>query len=596
MKQFLSLAGELLASLPPNARRFIIGYSVALALLAALDAASLGLLAVIITPLTTNTPVDLPLIGEVEGTGIFWLIGVVCLLILLKGALSVLFLWIATRRFAKFELAIGSRLFDTFVEASWVDRLKRNSAELVRLVDGSVNATVANVLLPGASLLGEAMTFITIVIVLAIAEPLIAIITFVYLGLVGAVLFFWVTRRSRQAGRVSLRYSLKVSRLITEMVGALKEITLRNKAEEVADVVRENRVHSTRARSNVRFLGQLPRYVLETAIVGGFVLVGVAGYWNGGEAGALTAVALFSLAGFRMAPSIVRFQSVVSQVTANLPHAQRVADEIRRSESSRQLLVSRVKRELPDAPAQLTLDRVGFQYTEDSPHAVRDITIDIPFGSTVAIVGASGAGKSTLIDLLLGLIEPTEGTISIDGMPMAELTDSWRARVGYVPQDVALFDSTIAQNVALSWRGGVDRDRVRRALAQAQLLTTVEERDKSIDAEVGERGIRLSGGQRQRLGIARALYADPLVLVMDEATSALDTATEAAVTDAIKTLRGTMTIITVAHRLSTVMHADTIFFMSQGRVEAQGTFEELVAKVPEFAQQANLAGLTRDDE
>lgn len=596
MKPFLSLIGELLTSLPPNARRFIIGYSVALALLATLDAASLGLLAITVTPLATGSAVNLPLIGEVEGAGIFWIIAAVSFLVLIKGVLSVAFLWIATRRFAQFELAIGSRLFDTFVESSWVDRLKRNSAELVRLVDGSVNATIANVLLPGATLLGEAMTFITVVVVLAIAQPVVAAIALVYLGLIGAVLFFWVTKRSRRAGRVGLKYSLKVSRLITEMVGALKEVTLRNKAGEVAEVVRENRVHSTRARANVRFLGQLPRYVLETAIVGGFVLVGAAGYLLGGVSEALTSVALFSLAGFRMAPSIVRFQSVVSQVTANLPHAQRVVDEIKRSEATRLRLVDRNTRDLPENPQRLGLQEVEFRYEDDVPAALRGITIDIPFGSTVAIVGASGAGKSTLVDLLLGLIEPTNGSISIDGVPLEELTVAWRSRVGYVPQDVALFDNTIAQNVALSWKGGVDRERVKRALAQAQLLSTVEGREKGIDTEVGERGIRLSGGQRQRLGIARALYADPLVLVMDEATSALDTATEAAVTDAIKTLRGSMTIITVAHRLSTVMHSDQIFFMSEGRVEAQGTFQELIAKVPEFAQQANLAGLAPDEE
>ncbi len=594
MKPFLSLVGDLLASLPSNARRFIIGYSIALALLASLDAASLGLLAITVTPLATGAPVNLPFIGEVEGAGIFGIIAAVCFLVLIKGVLSVAFLWIATRRFAQYELAMGSRLFDTFVESSWVDRLKRNSAELVRLVDGSVNATIANVLLPGATLFGEAMTFITVVVVLAIAQPVVAAIALVYLGLIGAVLFFWVTKRSRRAGKVGLKYSLKVSRLITEMVGALKEITLRNKAEEVAAVVRENRVHSTRARSNVRFLGQLPRYVLETAIVGGFVLVGTAGYLIGGVSEALTAVALFSLAGFRMAPSIVRFQSVVSQVTANMPHAQRVVDEIRRSEATRQRLVNRAQRELPETPTTLTLDRVSFRYADDVPEALRDVTIDIPFGSTVAFVGASGAGKSTLIDLLLGLIEPTSGSIQIDGVPLFELTESWRSRVGYVPQDVALFDNTIAQNVALSWRPDVDRDRVKRALGQAQLLKTVEGREHGIDTEVGEQGMRLSGGQRQRLGIARALYADPLVLVMDEATSALDTTTEAAVTDAIKTLRGTMTIITVAHRLSTVMHCDQIFFMSNGRVTAQGTFSELIAKVPEFAQQANLAGLNNE--
>lgn len=591
MKAFLALFRDLLSVLPPNARRFIVGYSCALALLAIFDAISLGLLAVVITPLVSGTAISLPLIGDVEGVGLFVIIGVVCGLVLLKGVLSVLLLWFATRRFATFELTMGSRLFDSYIASPWVERLKKNSSDLVRLVDGSIAVTVSSVLLPGTTLLGELLTFVTVVVVLAIAQPLVAVIALAYLGFIGALLFFWVTKRSRQAGRVNLKYSLRSSRLITEMVGALKEITLRNKAGEVARVVRDNRRHSTRARSNVQFLAQVPRYVLETAIVGGFALVGLAGFLVGGMTMALTSVALFSLAGFRMAPSIIRFQSVVSQITANLPHAKRVIEEIRSAERASEARKARPSRALSENPETLSFNSVGFKYDEKADKAVTDVNITIPFGSTVAFVGSSGAGKSTLIDLLLGLIEPTEGSISIDEVPLTELTESWRSRVAYVPQDVALFDSTVAQNVALTWDDDFDRDRVRSALQQAQLLSVIDAREGGMDGAIGERGLSLSGGQRQRLGIARALYADPLVLVMDEATSALDTATEAAVTDAIKELKGSVTIITVAHRLSTVMHSDRIFFMSEGRVAASGTFDELVEQVPEFARQAGLAGL-----
>ena len=168
----------------------------------------------------------------------------------------------------------------------------------------------------------------------------------------------------------------------------------------------------------------------------------------------------------------------------------------------------------------------------------------------------------------------------------------WRKRVGYVPQEVAIFDGTVAQNVALSWGGELDEDRVRTSLAKAQLLETVEARPGGINGRVGERGGSLSGGQRQRLGIARALYMDPLVLVLDEATSALDTATEAAVATAIRELDGEVTVISVAHRLSTIRDCAQVFFMSEGTIETRGTFEEVVATNPSFAQQAALAGLT----
>ncbi|EPR76647.1 ATP-binding protein of ABC transporter [Leifsonia rubra CMS 76R] len=188
-----------------------------------------------------------------------------------------------------------------------------------------------------------------------------------------------------------------------------------------------------------------------------------------------------------------------------------------------------------------------------------------------------------MIDLLLGLMEPTRGTISVDGIPLAELKGAWRSRVGYVPQDVSLFDRSVAQNVALSWTDDFDADRVRHVLSLAQMLSTIEARQGGIHSQIGERGLALSGGQRQRQGIAQGLYADPFILVMDDATSSLDTATEAAVTDAMKRLRGSMTIITVAHRLSTVKESDVIFFMRDGRVAARGTFAELVVSEPDFA-------------
>ncbi|MCU1417976.1 MAG: ABC-type bacteriocin/lantibiotic exporter with N-terminal double-glycine peptidase domain [Schumannella sp.] len=597
MKGLIPLFREVLSVLPREASRFLIIYMIALAALSFLDAGALALLAAATTPVLTGTTLTLPLIGEVSQTGLLVMLGLVCLLVVAKSVLAITLLWGATRRFANYELTIGGRLFESYIHAPWVERLKRNSVELVRMSDSSVAVTISGFLLPGSTLLGEFMTFVSILVVLAIAQPLLAAVAFVYLMLIGLVLFFWVTRKSKQAGQINQKYSVRNVRLIAEMVGALKEVTLRDKADEIAAVVRENRRHTSRSRANMQFLGQVPRYVLESGIIGGVVLVGITGFLQGGGVdgggipAAMSAVAIFGLAGFRMAPSIVRFQSIVSQVTSNEPHAEAVVREIRAVEKASEHLAGRAVTPLAEHPVEMRFEKVAFRYAPDSPDAVRDLEFTIPFGSSVAFVGSSGAGKSTIVDLVLGLIEPTRGRITIDGVDLHDLTQSWRARVGYVPQDVALFDSTIAQNVALSWTDNVDRDLVRASLKQAQLLGIVDERPGGIDGMVGERGLALSGGQKQRLGIARAIYAKPLVLVMDEATSALDTATEAAVSKAIRTLQGKVTLITVAHRLSTIRHADRIFFMSEGRVAASGTFDELVASVPEFALQAALAGL-----
>lgn len=345
--------------LPPQAKPFLIIYSVTLGMLAILDAIAVALLAVVIGPILSNSPVDLPIIGQVDDQGLILLLGLVCVLIMSKSVIAVVLLWGATRRFARYELDLGSRLFETYVAASWTERLKRNSADLVRLTDNSVAVVIAGLLLPGATLLGEAMSFVAVLGVLAIAQPTVALISLLYLGFIGAMLYFWVTRRSREAGAVTLRYSLRTSRLITEMIGALKEITLRDRLGAIGDVVRANRWHSARARGNAVFLKEVPRYVLEAGIIGGFLLVGVTGFLTGGTTGAITAVALFGLAGFRIAPSIVRFQSVVNQVQMAAPHAERVLDEIARSErTAGRGIDERDTATPPDPPREMVFERV----------------------------------------------------------------------------------------------------------------------------------------------------------------------------------------------------------------------------------------------
>lgn len=594
MKAIWDLYRDILSILPRTARKFLLFYASTLGVLSIIDGIALGLLAALIAPILSGGSVSIPVIGEISGTQLITPIAIVCGLIILKGAAALTLHWFATRRFSEYELELGARVFEGFVRSPWTERLRRNSSDLVRITDSSVNTTIGGFILPAAGLIGDALSFLTLLVVLMIAQPFVGIVTLVYLGLIGAMLHFQITRRARQAGRVALRYSLRSSRLITEMIGALKEVTLRGKVGEVGKVVRDNRRHATRARANAQFLGQVPRYTLEVAIVGGIVLVGITGWVTGGTTGATTAVALFGLAGFRMAPTIVRFQSVLAQLSVAAPHAQVVRDEIRRSEALTAESRHRDAVPLPERPRSITLDHVSFRYRDDAPLAVEDVTIEIPFGSNVAFVGASGSGKSTMVDLILGLIEPTSGEIRVDGIPLTALTDAWRARVAYVPQDVSLFDATVAQNVALTWSADFHRERVEAALERAHVREVIEARLGGIDSVVGERGLFLSGGQRQRLGIARALYVDPLVLVMDEATSALDTATEAAITDSLAELRGSTTMITVAHRLATIKNADHIFFMSGGHVVAQGTFDELVERVPEFAIQAALAGLTDD--
>ncbi len=593
MRALWSTFKNVLTILPDNGVRFLRVYSLALALLSLFDAFAMGLLALVLTPMVTGTAWRVPVINVVlDGSALYVVIGLICLLIVLKGVFAVVLQWWATRRLAYFELAMGDRLFNAYLAAPWVERLRRNSSELVRIADIGIANTIAGFLLPAISIVGEILTFVVVVVILAASQPLTAVVSLVYLGLIGGVLYVFVSRRSIVAGRVNRDYSFRVAQLLTEMVGALKEVTLRNKSADVAQVVHDNRIHTSRARANIQLLGIVPRYVLESALIGGFVVVGLVGFWAGGVTQATSSVAMFALAGFRMAPSIQRFQSIISQTSSSAPHAEIVVADIKSVEKfAHERRNERKGEDLPEGAASLDFRNVSFRYSEDADYALRDVSLSIPFGSTVAFVGSSGAGKSTLVDLLLGLMEPSRGQISVGGVPLAAAAADWRSRVGYVPQEVSLFDATVAQNVALTWGDDFDRDSVRTALAGAQMLDVVEQRDGGMDRRLGERGLSLSGGQRQRLGIARALYAKPSVLVMDEATSALDNATEDAISSSIRDLHGKVTVVLVAHRLSTIRHADCIHYLANGEVKASGTFSELVETVPEFAHQAALAGL-----
>lgn len=591
MKVIITTLRRILPYLPDGAQRFLTWFGILSAILAIVDVVALLVLAVTLAAAVSGTNFNIPVIGTIDSSATVWVILVASILVVAKSAISVWLQWQATRRFAKYELSVGQHLLSAYIRAPWTDRLSRNSSQILQMSDTGIANVIAGFLLPVTTLPGLIVTSVGVILAIVVSQPLTALVTILYLGGIAVLQYIVLGRKTRQAARVARDSALRVASLISGMVSALKEITLRDKATEVEGAVSTVRAQTARARANSSFLSTVPRFIFDAAIIGGFVLAGGVSFAIGGMDQAITAVALFGIAGFRLVPSLTGFQNIITRAITAGPYVDSVITDIDDSKEYLAHLEKLGKDPLPENPTTLALRDVEFTYPGGTEPVLHGVDLDIPLGSTVGIAGASGAGKSTLIDLLLGLLIPTKGEIRVDGANLADVLSAWRRQVGYVPQEVALFDGTIAQNIALTWGTDVDMERVERAARRAQLWDVVQGREDGLNTRVGERGLALSGGQRQRLGIARALFDDPLVLVLDEATSALDTRTEADVSEAIHALHGDITVIAVAHRLSTIKESDVLVFMKEGQISAKGRFADVVASDEDFAAQARLAGL-----
>lgn len=580
---------DLFGVLPRDARPFYIWYSIATGLLSILDTAALALIVLSVNAVVTDKPIEIPFVGSLPDSATPWVVLTIAVLFIAKGLMAALLHWRATRRFAGYELDLGDRLFAAYTHSSWEDRSRISTADLTRFVDASVGSANRGFLLPLSQIPGNLFTFLAALLILVIAQPLTALIAFVYLTLVSVAISLTLSRRSKTQGQRNRDYSYRVATVMTEMIEALKEVTLRGKLDEAGRVISKNRAVATQARANLAFMAIVPRYAFEAALIGGFLLIGASAFLTGGAPAAVVAVSLFAASGFRMVPSMNAVQASLTAASSNEVYARDVIRHL--SETSTAVQTdSRDVGKLPDDPRELRLRSVSFSYGADQKPVLKDLDLCVPFGSSLAIVGPSGAGKSTLIDIILGLSVPTSGALEIDGLAVESVLHQWRTRVGYVPQRVALFDGTVAQNVALTWEKDYDSARVVQALRRAH-ISDISQRSGGLEERLGERGSSVSGGQQQRLGIARALYTDPLVMVMDEATSSLDTATENRVVESMNELRGQVTFITVAHRLATIRHYDQVCYLDEGQIKGFGTFDEVVEQVPDFRFQASLAGL-----
>lgn len=370
-----------------------------------------------------------------------------------------------------------------------------------------------------------------------------------------------------------------------ELITGIKTIKSEGVKSFFVDRFEKGSDRFTLVHPKLAFIAAMPRYIIEIISFGGVVLLTLYLVITSNDfINIIPTLAIFALAGYRLLPAVNTAYGSMTQVISSFPAIEAIYQDIHA---------------VADAPSPETkeiafkesirLDGLSFRYRPDAPLVVDDVTLSISKGTKVAFVGPTGSGKTTLIDNLMGLLIPQDGTLSVDGVVIDETTRaSWQRMIGYVPQEVFLYDDTIARNVAFGAEK-VDRDRVEEVCRTAQLSGFVEELGEKYETKIGERGVRLSGGQRQRLGLARALYRHPQVLLLDEATSALDNVTERHVVDAIHGQLPGVTIIMIAHRISTVRKCDRLYMIDRGKLVAEGNYEELLSSSDLFAELARFS-------
>lgn len=477
---------------------------------------------------------------------------------------------------------------------------QRTSQETAYALMEGVNQSIVVLLGAVAVAVAEATILVLIGAVLLVLYPIATLASACLMVGVAWIVHRVLGERAGLAGTQIQEATVLGLGVIQETIDSYREITVLGRHRLSQDRVREQVAAIAQAQSRLLFTAQVPKYVLETALILGVLLLVLVQSAYSTPAQAVTMVALFLTAGSRVMPSLLRFQSALisarhaaKRSTPTYLLATVVGVEVRDRPDPDGAALARIIRSGYDGfDGRIELSGVSYVYPGSVQPVVSDVTLTIEPGEFLAVVGPSGAGKSTLADLILGVIEPTSGTVLISGVAPAEAVRRWPGALAYVPQAVGLNSGSIRANVALDLpRDDTDDDRVWSVLEQTRLADVLRSNRDGLDTLVGERGIALSGGQRQRLGIARALYSAPSVLIMDEATSSLDAESEAAISDVTRHLSRNVTLVTIAHRLATVRSSTRVAYLDGGRVVATGTFESVRESVPAFDRQARLLGL-----
>ncbi|MGV3016619.1 ABC transporter ATP-binding protein [Rothia sp. 88186D007BW] len=515
-----------------------------------------------------------------------------------KGIFSLVIKWWSSGFIARQQTASSVAVLGAYLREPYTEHRKRTTAEILQIT-GSANAQVYGGYVGGIlSIIGEGLSIILLMGLLAAVMPLETLIAFLYFGFAAYLIQRFLKKRNIAAGHIVWTKELESSGATLTAIDGFRENIIHGITERSLFNYQQARIDAVEAGRRKGFYFELPKYLLEIVFIGGIaIIMGVMVVSGGMQQVAYMAV--FAAACIRILPNFVRVIATLGGVRNSLPYLEKYETAIREINAGPFTFLEKepeigefaqIKSNIRQF--NISVENLSFRYPDGDHDVLRSLNFSVPSGTSVAFVGGSGSGKTTLIDLILGLLKPSQGRVLVNGEDINDDIRAWNENIGYVPQDVFISGKTIREEIAYGLTPEeINEDRVWECVRLAELEDVVKSLELGLDTKIGENGTRLSGGQRQRVGLARAFYRNPSVLILDEATSALDNETEYKITKAINRLMQGRTVFIVAHRLSTVRDVDQLLFMSQGEVVARGTFSEVVAQNSEFARLVKLGQL-----
>jgi ABC-type multidrug transport system fused ATPase/permease subunit len=523
------------------------------------------------------------------------ILGTLAAVALLSRSFITIFLSRATLRFLSKKSAEASTKTIKKLFSSPLTKIQERSAQdYLFAVTSGISGLFMGVISTVINVVSDFAVLLVLTFGLFLVNPLMAAGTFIFFAALGIIMFGRLHKQSEALGREFANLNVEINQSVIQVLNSYREYLVRGRSSYYIKNLEQVRFKLANTEASITFMPNIMKYAMEMALVIGAILIAAGQFIMSDASRAVATLTVFLAAGMRMAPALLRIQQSGLQIRNSLGSSHRTIDLLASLSEVEEVQgrESEFNDQYVNFVPRLQVSNVSYRYPTANQDAIHNVSVEILPGTIAAVVGSSGAGKSTLVDILLGNLSPQSGLVKVSGMSPTEVISEWPGAIAYVPQDTLIFEGTIRENISIGYPLSEATDeRINSALKTAQLFDFVETLPQGLDTFVGDRGSQLSGGQRQRLGIARALFTKPKLLVLDEATSALDGQTEHEFTTALEAIKATTTLILIAHRLSSIKHAEKLIYLEDGKVMAEGTFEEVRTAVPSFDIQANLMGL-----